>query len=236
MFRSRNRTFQGEISTPLIFTAIMQSKYAGGVGMTDKLSKSGKTEILESETMEPEMVVFRYLVMSFLSESSKLLALGLIFHREIGLYLFSVLVLFLLRTSTGGMHCKRYWSCFLMSFTYLFLCINVLPMIELPKSVMLAILLLCCIVTYYIGPVISADRPQLTSVQCHRRKTQVFLVIFFYMIFMYILPENRYVVSGFWIVVLHAVQLSFAALKTKVKAEGGFAFEGFKTVYEEKCV
>lgn len=200
--------------------------------MAVKSSKFGKTE--KSETMEPEMVIFRYLVLTFLSESSKLIVLGFIFHKEIELYLFSVLVLFLLRSATGGMHCKRYWSCFLMSFTYLFLCINVLPMIELPKSAMLAILLLCCIVTYYIGPVISADRLQLTSVQCHRRKIQVFFVIFFYMIFMYILPESSYVVSGFWIVVLHAVQLSFAALKTKVKAEGGFAFEGFKTVYEEK--
>ncbi len=207
----------------------IQGKYTGGVGMA---VKSGKTK--KSETMEPEMVIFRYLALTFLSESSKLIVLGFIFHKEIELYLFSVLVLFLLRSATGGMHCKRYWSCFLMSFTYLFLCINVLPMIELPKSAMLAILLLCCIVTYYIGPVISADRPRLTSVQCHRRKIQVFFVIFFYMIFMYILPESSYVVSGFWIVVLHAVQLSFAALKTKVKAEGGFAFEGFKTVYEEK--
>lgn len=202
--------------------------------MADNLSKSQKTK--NAEEMEPEMVVFRYLVMSFLSEASKLLMLGILFHKRIEIFLFSVFVLFLLRSATGGMHCKRYWSCFVMSFSYLFLCIYVLPMIELPKSVMLGILLICCVVTYYIGPVISADRPQLTSRQCHMRKIHVFMVIFFYMIFMYILPESSYVVSGFWIVVLHAVQLSFAALKTKVKAKGGFEFEGFKTVYAEKRV
>ena len=202
--------------------------------MADKLSKSQRTK--NTGEMEPEMVVFRYLVMSFLSEASKLLMLGILFHKRIEIFLFSVFVLFLLRSATGGMHCKRYWSCFVMSFSYLFLCIDVLPMIELPKSVMLGILLICCVVTYYIGPVISADRPQPTSRQCHMRKIHVFMVIFFYMIFMYILPESSYVVSGFWIVVLHAVQLSFAALKTKVKAKGGFEVEGFKRVYAEKRV
>lgn len=180
--------------------------------------------------MEPEMVVFRYLVLSFLSETSKLLILGLLFHRNIGIFLFSVLVLYFLRSTTGGMHCKRYWSCFLVSFSYLFLCIDVLPIIELPKSAMLCILLICCIVTYYIGPVVSKDRPQPTSAQCQKRKIQVFVMIFFYMILMYILPESSYVISGFWIVVLHAIQLSFAELKAK----GGLHYGFFKTVYAEK--
>lgn len=82
--------------------------------MAVNLSKSGKTA-----EKEPEMVVFRYLVLSFLSETSKLLILALLFHRKIGIFLFSVLVLYLLRSTTGGMHCKRYWSCFLVSFSYL---------------------------------------------------------------------------------------------------------------------
>lgn len=193
--------------------------------MSVNLSKSVK---MAAE--EPEMVVFRYLVLSFLSETSKLLILAILFSRKIGIFLFSVLVLYLLRSATGGMHCKRYWSCFLVSFSYLFLCIDVLPVIVLPKSVMLGMLLICCIVTYYIGPVVSQDRPQPTSVQCQKRKVQVFMVIFFYMILMYILPESSYVVSGFWIVVLHAIQLSFAVLKAK----GGFNYEVFKTVYAEK--
>lgn len=202
--------------------------------MADNLCKAERDK--KAKEMEPEMVVFRYLVMSFLSEISKLFILGLLFHKSIKLFLFSVFILFLLRNATGGMHCKRYWSCFLMSFSYLFLCIYVLPMLELPKSAMLGILLICCVVTYYIGPVVSADRPQPTSVQCHKRKIQVFMVIFFYMIFMYILPESSYVISGFWIVVLHAIQLSVAALKARVKVKGGFEFEGFKGIYAEKRI
>lgn len=193
--------------------------------MSVNLSKSAKTA-----AAEPEMVVFRYLVLSFLSETSKLFMLALLFYRKMGIFLFSVLVLYLLRSTTGGMHCKRYWSCFLVSFSYLFLCIDVLPIIALPKSAMLGILLICCVVTYYIGPVVSQNRPQPTSQQCHKRKIQVFIVIFFYMILMYILPESSYVISGFWIVVLHAVQLSFAELKAK----GGFNYGFFKTVYAEK--
>lgn len=195
--------------------------------MAVNLSKSGK-----AAAKEPEMVVFRYLVLSFLSETSKLLILTLLFYQKIEIFLFSVLVLYLLRSATGGMHCKRYWSCFLVSFSYLFLCIDVLPMIVLPKSAMLGILLICCVITYYIGPVVSKDRPQPTSQQCQKRKVQVFIVIFFYMILMYILPESSYVISGFWIVVLHAIQLSLAELKAK----GGLNYGVFKTVYAEKRI
>ena len=193
--------------------------------MSDNLSKSEK-----EAGKEPEMVIFKYLVLSFLSEASKLLILSFLFHRKIGIFIFSVLVLFFLRSTTGGMHCKRYWSCFLVSFGYLLLCIEVLPMIALPKSVMMIILLICSGVTYYIGPVISKERPQPTSQKRHRLKMQTFVVIFCYMIVLYILPESSYIISGFWIVVLHAIQLSFAELKAK----GGFRNDVIKINYAQK--
>ena len=193
--------------------------------MSDNLSKSEK-----EAGKEPEMVIFKYLVLSFLSEASKLLILAFLFHRKIGIFIFSVLVLFFLRSTTGGMHCKRYWSCFLVSFGYLLLCIEVLPMIALPKSVMMIILLICSGVTYYIGPVISKERPQPTSQKRHRLKMQTFVVIFCYMIVLYILPESSYIISGFWIVVLHAIQLSFAELKAK----GGFRNDVIKINYAQK--
>lgn len=179
---------------------------------------------------EPEMVIFRYLVLSFLSELSKLLMLALIFHRKPGIFAFSILVMLFLRTTTGGMHCKRYWTCFLVSFGYLFLCIDILPMIVLPKSVQMIILLICSVVTYYIGPVVSKTRPQPTLKKRQRLKLQSFVVIFAYLIVLYILPESSYITSGFWIVVLHAVQLSFAELKAK----GGFSNGFIKITYAQR--
>lgn len=223
--RCKKYTFKEEFLIPTILTVIIREEYTGGVGMSGNLSKSEKTA-----SMEPEMVIFKYMVLSFLSEASKLLILALLFQRKMGIFIFSVLVMFLLRTTTGGMHCKRYWSCFLVSFSYLLLCIEVLPMIALPKSAMMIILLICLAVTYYIGPVISQTRPQPTSQKRHRLKMQAFMVIFCYMIVLYILPESSYMISGFWIVVLHAIQLSFAELKAK----GGLKNEFIKFAYAQR--
>lgn len=185
--------------------------------MSAKLSKMEKTS-----AQEPEMVIFKYLVLSFLSEASKLLILALLFQRKIEIFAFSVLVLFFLRTTTGGLHCKKYWSCFLVSFGYLLLCIDILHMIALSKSIQMIALLICSVVTYYIGPVVSKTRPQPTSQKRRRLKLQAFVVIFGYLIGLYILPESSYITSGFWIVVLHAIQLSFAELKAKGGLGDGF--------------
>lgn len=193
--------------------------------MSGNLSESEKRS-----GKEPEMVIFKYLVLSFLSETSKLLILALLFHRKIEIFAFSVLVLLFLRTTTGGLHCKKYWSCFLVSFGYLFLCIDILPILELPKSVQMIVLLICSVVTYYIGPVVSKTRPQPTSQKRQRLKLQAFVVIFGYLIVLYILPESSYITSGFWIVVLHAIQLSFAELKAK----GGFNNGFVKLAYAQR--
>ena len=178
------------------------------------------------KTTEPEMVILRYLMLSFLSEASKLLILGFIFQQKIGVFLFSVFLLLLLRSTVGGLHCKKSWQCFFVSFSYFLLCIEVLPGMVLPKPLMMGTLLLCAVIACYIGPVVSKQRPQPTATQCRKRKIQIFIVICSYLIFMYIIPDSSYVVSGFWVVVLDTMQLGLA----EVKRKGGLRHGAIKTV------
>lgn len=180
----------------------------------------------EENTKEPEMVILRYLILSFLSEASKLLILAFIFQQKIGLFLFSVLLLFVLRSTVGGLHCKKYWQCLFVSFSYLLLCIEVLPGIVLSKPLMMGILLLCAVLACHIGPVVSKQRPQPTDTQRRKRKIQIFAVICLYLIFMYIVPHSSYAVSGFWVVVLDTVQLGLA----EVKRKGGLGHGDIKAV------
>ena len=68
------------------------------------------------------------------SEFSKLIIMGILFHNILGIYAFAVVIMLLLRFSTGGLHCNTYLSCFLVSFAYMFLALAVLPVIPASPS------------------------------------------------------------------------------------------------------
>lgn len=162
-----------------------------------------------------QIAQLQYTWKTFASEFSKLLIMGLLFRHDFGKYIFSVTIMLLLRTATGGLHCKKYITCFLVSFTYMFLSLMVLPMISVNKVFQLILLFICMLCTYYIGPVTSAVHREL-SLGCRKRvKVQAFLIIFFYLTLMYIVPENPYFVCGFWVIILNTLQLMAAKVQKK---------------------
>lgn len=162
-----------------------------------------------------QVAQLKFLVKTLVSEFSKLLLMGIIFRKELGMYLFAVTIMILLRTATGGIHCKNYISCFLVSFTYMFLSLILLPNIAVNKVFQLIILFLCMLCNYYIGPVTSAVHAPLGKSLVKRVRIQAFLVIFFYLTLTYIVPENPYMVAGMWVIILHTLQLAAARIIKK---------------------
>lgn len=156
-----------------------------------------------------------YLAKTLASEFSKLLIMGIVFRNELGIYLFAVSVMLLLRTSTGGLHCKKYISCFLVSFSYMFLSLMILPNIPVNKVFQLILLFICMLGNYYIGPVTSTVHAPLGDQLVKRVKLQAFLIIFFYITLTYIIPENPYITAGFWVIILHTLQLATARIVKK---------------------
>ncbi len=165
-----------------------------------------------------QVEVLKYTGKTFASETSKLLIMGIIFHRQLGVYMFAVAVLMLIRTATGGIHCSTYIGCFLVTLAYMVLAIVVLPHIYVNKVFQLILLFLCMLGNYYIGPVTSKVHKPLTEKVMKRVKVQAFLVIFFYLTFVYIVPENPYVTVGFWVIILNTLQL-FAGKLLKMRGE-----------------
>lgn len=141
-------------------------------------------------------------------------------------FIFAVVPLILLRTRTGGIHLRKYWTCFLASFIYLYTVINILPvMVTVHPLVIYLILLLCAILDYVIGPATMKERTcsqdefilnkkkELTK----KAKIQSFQVVFLVAVLFYIFPDNRYLIVSFWTVVLHTLQLSITKLLKEVK-------------------
>ncbi|MGN0155935.1 MAG: accessory gene regulator B family protein [Lachnospiraceae bacterium] len=156
-----------------------------------------------------------YLFKTIFSEISKLVIFAVIFRRELGLYCFAVSIMCILRSVTGGLHCKTYITCLLSSFIYLYLCIALLPQFYINKLFQLIILFFCMIAVYLVGPVTSVYRLPLPQKTVQKVRASSFLLIFFYLIAVYILPESPYMAAGFWVVVLHTLQLAAAKQKKK---------------------
>lgn len=165
----------------------------------------------------------KYTWKTLASEFSKLIIMGILFHNILGIYAFAVMIMMMLRSSTGGLHCRTYLSCFLVSLTYMFLSLAVLPVIPVNKLVQMILLFLCILCNYYIGPVTSAVHRPLSEKIIKRVRGQAFVIIFFYLTLTYITPENPYITAGFWVIILHTVQLIAAKL---LKMKGVNRYEG----------
>lgn len=169
------------------------------------------------EFSDYQIAQLKYLFKTIAAEFSKLAIMAFLFRDKLGLYLFAVSIMLLLRTSTGGLHCKTYWGCFGVSLGYMILSIEILPLITVNKLLQLILLFVCMLLNYFIGPVTSEVRRPLQEQVIKRVRIQAFLIIFFYLTITYILPETAYVTAGFWVVILHTVQLIAAKALKKGK-------------------
>lgn len=133
-------------------------------------------------------------------------------------FLFAIVPLILLRTRTGGLHFRKYWSCLLVSFAYLYTVINILPTVVTvhPLAIYL-ILLLCAVLDYLIGPTSLKDRPAAAESIVKKAKIQNFQVVFLVAVCFFIFSSNSYLIVSFWTVVLHTVQLAITKLCREVK-------------------
>lgn len=163
-----------------------------------------------------------FLLLTFSSELSKLLLLGVLFHSDLKQYLFATAILLLLRTTSGGLHFKTYWGCFLTSACYYFLALKILPKISVSASVQMLLLLLCLCIICRIGAVTSSKRPVPSEQVLARSRRRSLLILFPYLLATYIIPENRYLYVGFWVIILHTLQLLCAHFLEK----GGFIKHG----------
>lgn len=167
------------------------------------------------EFSDYQIAQLEYLFKTILSEISKMLFMGILFRHELDLYIISLLALCLLRTSTGGLHCKTYLTCLLSSTLYMIMAIKILPLIPVLPVIKIILLLPCIIINYWVGPVTSDVHAPLTNAVIKRgRLTSVFTIAFF-LVITCIIPENNYLTVIFWITIIHTLQLIIAKIRKK---------------------
>ena len=151
------------------------------------------------------------------SEISKILLIGILFRRELAVYCIGLVVLLILRTSTGGLHCKTYFGCLFSSAILIITSFKLLPFIPLgfiPRMV----LLVCCIaVIYLVGPVTSDVHMPLTDEVVKRGRLTAVVFVSCVTVLMGIIPGNSYMNIIFWIIITHTLQLVAAKVRKKRK-------------------
>lgn len=156
-----------------------------------------------------------FLLKTLSSEFSKMLIMGILFWNHLSHYLFALLIMLCLRCTTGGLHFYTYFSCLAASTIYLWLAVVLLPNFMLHKAFQLVGLLLSLLICYYCSPVPSKYRPEYPQALITRCRNIVCSFIFIYTLILYILPENQYLIIGFWVVILHSLQLLVAKIRKK---------------------
>ncbi len=103
-----------------------------------------------------------YLIKSIGGDVCKVLIMGLLFRNYFIEYLFALIILFLYRSYSGGLHFNTYLGCLAATTIYFYLAINILPLIPIPFWIMFLMLNGCMILFSRLTPVVSKYRPPLS--------------------------------------------------------------------------
>lgn len=169
-----------------------------------------------------EIALIKYVIHSIISEFSKLLLLGFFYYSigKLNMLIASFFLLLLLRFNGGGFHYKHYLSCLTVTFIISLLSISVFPLIQIPNySIVIAVLILCMITNYKIGPFASPFRPSPNMYLLKSCKNNGFVITLIFIIIVSIFNTNKfiqpYLIVGFWTVVLHTIQMIIAKIFRK---------------------
>lgn len=164
-----------------------------------------------------QIAKIEFLFKTMFAEFSKMIIIGLLFRDRMTLYLFALCMMLYLRCSTGGLHFYTYLGCLAGTFLYIWLAIVLLPNILLPSYIQTFALLICMVACYFVGPVTSKYRPQPSPQRSKHCKAITCNGIFIYALILYIIPDSQLTIVGFWIIILHSLQL----LVAKILKKGG---------------
>ena len=175
------------------------------------------------ELTDYQMKLLKYLLTVFFGELGKILAIGLLFINNYPVYLWCLLIMASVRTSTGGVHCRTYLGCLFASASYFLLCIDILPYIEISGIIRICLLCLCIIINAVIGPVMSdARKSRYKSEEMLQKCIKKSLLRAFVMVSCFILytcfyPDTAVANAGFWIIMLNSIQLVIGKIKNLKK-------------------
>lgn len=172
------------------------------------------TEYDENVINEYKVALRKYWLQCLLTEGSKILIFFIIFNylHLTQQFLIALLVLMLVRSNGGGLHCNHYLSCFLLSLAVLISCIYCGTYFNLSKNIAIPILLFCSVIGYFLVPIVSRNRPEPDKKLIRQSKLCTVAIIVVYCFLICMNPYNQYINIGTWTIIIHILQLILAKI------------------------
>ena len=169
---------------------------------------------MNKKPLSPEYIsrIKKYYMQCAISEGSKLFIFSIVFY-ALSLfqeYITVLAIMLILRTNGGGIHCKKYSSCFLLSFCMILGNIVLAQYYPTSSSIRLIVLLLCLLIAVALVPITSISRPKPKDKIVKKSKLITFSFIFFFIFYTYLVPPNSTQTIGFWTIIMHTCQLILA--------------------------
>ena len=165
-----------------------------------------------------QIKLVQYALKSIFSEISKfgILVVFFLLIGKLPEFLLAALPLLFFRRYNGGLHCNTYLTCLLASFLFFFVGIVILPSwISVPFAVGLVLMAAMTVLIPLIAPVKSKYHAEVEPARIRKYKLWTLAVMAGLTLLYWKLPQNPYMINGFWIVMLHAIQLSVAYIKKR---------------------
>ena len=158
---------------------------------------------------------FHHSTISFFSEISKFFIMGIFFYAtgRLPYYLWGICLLSVLRFYGGSLHRKTYMGSLLSSFAYMLVCVQLLSSFSVSRLFQLISLFAAIVIAYRIAPSASVYRSTPIEERLRQCKLQLYTVIFLYSVLVFIFPQNLYMLTGFWVIMMHTTYLVSAYLK-----------------------
>lgn len=168
--------------------------------------------VSEEDWLEYKKAVKTYIWKCILMEGSKIIIFFLLFFslNLVTEFVMGLLVLMMVRCNGGGLHCKHYISCLLLSLFIIALCICLGMLVPIPKYAAASILALCGLIGYRMVPIVSANRPEPDDKLIQSSKIRTLCIIFAYAVLICICPYSHYLNIGTWTIIVHILQLLLA--------------------------
>lgn len=165
-----------------------------------------------------QIKLVQYALKSIFSELSKFCIL-LVFFLCIGKlseFLLAALLLLFYRRYNGGLHCQTYLTCLLASFLFFFMGIVVLPaLITVPAVPGILLMSTMTVILPIIAPIKSKYHAEVEPARIRKYKLWTLAVTAGLTVLYWRLSQNPYMINGFWITVIHTLQLSAAYIKKR---------------------
>lgn len=175
-----------------------------------------KNEIMKNYTMH-EQELLKYFFLCMLYEVGKFVILFIFFSmfQMQTVFCIEVIILMTIRNFFGGLHFKHNISCFLFTLAFMVAGMILNESINPNFFYKIGILVICCIVSIMIKPIMSCNHPKASKKAETIYHRLGILQMFIYLMLFITMKTFPYSNLCFWVIVLQTLQLLVAEYNRK---------------------